>query len=711
MIDIHGTIRDAMNRHARTLCLLGLLVGAGVIAGLPRRALAGPWYHRAWRWRREVTLEKARRTGLDGEDVAVVTMPTAGKVRGDGSDLRVTTSDGRPVAHRVLTVGPGDRVRLAFATRPPVRHYHVYSGLREEVDADSIPQGPDTLAIRRGVLLESWAYRRGGANGLQQARGTIERSKELLGRSMRDRIFLGHNPFGPGNAVAARFTGWLNCPSAGEYTFALTSRNATFLLIDGKAVVANPGWHGPQRRPRHTGSLRLTEGIHEITVLHVNPTGPPQVVAAWRPPGGRRIVPIPPAAYAPFARAEPGPLDEYGKDVQADFLYDHGGEAFVTNRYYQRYAFRGLAGGSAGVARFEWDFGDGQRATGREVEHVYLTSGMHTVTCRIRTAGGVIERTNRLFVSRNWDRASERELEPVAAYGRIVSGYDFAKLSGAANAEAVLLLGGAELGEAMLSAGEALAGRESLRARQVGEAMIPYVEALVSADRSARAAGDLLSIAEASVHPDVSARAMVRAGRILLDELGRTTDALSVFRTCVKTYAARTTDAAIRDARIGIGDVWRAGGDADKARAAYREAGAELPRRMRTRALARGDFARHVEFYTRQGKVDDARDQLAAWARALPGDQLDGYWSWLKVGMEIKARRPADAVREADILLRVNPASNYAPRLLLAKAEACRMLSRPDAARQALRMLIEDYGESELVAEARERLSALSPDD
>ena len=81
-----------------------------------------------------------------------------------------------------------------------------------------------------------------------------------------------------------------------------------------------------------------------------------------------------------------------------------------------------------------------------------------------------------------------------------------------------------------------------------------------------------------------------------------------------------------------------------------------------------------------------------------------GYWSLLVVRLNLKLKYHADAAREAMTLVKVNPASNYAPRLLLLAAEAYRKTGKGAEARSALRRIIEKYPESPLVADARAAL-------
>ncbi|WP_318343973.1 PA14 domain-containing protein [Flagellimonas baculiformis] len=61
-----------------------------------------------------------------------------------------------------------------------------------------------------------------------------------------------------------RYIGYLQIDTPGSYTFYTTSDDGSKLYIDGTQVVNNDGAHGSQER---SGSITLTKGLHDITVL------------------------------------------------------------------------------------------------------------------------------------------------------------------------------------------------------------------------------------------------------------------------------------------------------------------------------------------------------------------------------------------------------------------------------------------------------------
>ena len=668
------------------------------------------WWNYRWHYRRSATVSEAKRSGLPGDDIAVLTMPSGGLIQPDGRDIRITTASGRIVKHRVLMVGPGDVVRIAFALQPPVKKYFVYFG---NAQADKPKQ---ILKIQRGVLMETWAYPGGGIANFRQVLGVFRRANVFLGRDFRRDIFIGHNPFGPQNRICSIFTGALLCPRDGDYLFSTTSRDASFLLVDGKVVVRNGGHHRAWPRAVKIGRIHLKKGLHELKVYHVSTRGDPIIVAAWRPPGVRRIWKIPPAAFAPIIRATPGFIEQYGKALTADFIYHHAGETFLANRYLQRYEFVGaLSGRFAGKCRYEWDFGDGQKlsittsaAKPVKCEHVYLSDGAKKVRLVVKVGAREFSRTNVIHVARPWDRITENRMEPLGLYARVVAEYDFTSASAMDIANAIVLFKRTGLFDAIVRAGDALISKKDVPVQTFQEAMDIYTDVLVEKMNNSRKAIEaLLQAAKMSSSPAISARLMSKAGRYALQS-GNDTLAMKIFSQAIHRYSALTTNEVIRDAKIGIGDVWRYRGNYKKALQAYKQAGPSQSCKglsPEKRAVRRGDLIRHAEDYIRRRLYDDAIRMIDQWENEFPTDKLEGYSTLMRVKLAMRRKQYKDAITQAEQLIKVNPRSNYAPDLLLLEAQAYKAIGKDEQFHKTLNRLIKDYPESPLSTEAKKMLS------
>jgi len=672
---------------------LGAVVAAALAAAPACAATA--WWNYDWKCRRGVAIAKAAPTGLPGDDVAVVSMSTGGRTRSDARDVRVVTARRREVPSQVLMIGPGDQVRVAFALRPGTKDYYVYFG------NPAPPRAPGQLAITRGVLLSTWKHPGGNARTLSQAKGILAKAKTFIGRDFRDRIFMGHNPFGPEQALASTFVGYVNCPKAGAYTFSTSSQNASFLTVDDTLVVANGGSHGPQRDIRKRGQVTLKAGLHKLTFYHVSPWGSPIAVVAWQPPGEKRIRVISPKAFAPVVFATAGAMEELGKAC-VDFTPVHAGEAFMINRYYQRYTFEAVqTGATVGkqVTSWRWDFGDGETGSGKTSEHVYFQDGMVTVTLTGKTRTGTLTCRNAIYITRPWRTVTRNRLDSTRAYANIAAGYAFNKLSSAAMVDAACLFQRTGHTNGLMKVGAAFVSRRSAE-KKTASVLVPiYAKALVSAGQADKALKALVAGAKLESDAAGSAQLLVLAGRVCVEHLNDARGGMTLFKQVVARYGKQTS-VWVRRARIGVGDAYRLVGDAAKAAEAYRAAGTAPPRKAGGQVLSRGNFARQIEDYVRRGDLEEAKDVLEQWQDAFPGNKLDGYWSLLRVKTLVRGKAYLPAAREAEVLARVSPTSHHVPELLMLAVEAYRQAGRRAQADATLKRIITDYAESGMAAKA-----------
>jgi TolA-binding protein len=90
-------------------------------------------------------------------------------------------------------------------------------------------------------------------------------------------------------------------------------------------------------------------------------------------------------------------------------------------------------------------------------------------------------------------------------------------------------------------------------------------------------------------------------------------------------------------------------------------------------------------------------------------EKLRGYSTLLRVRLESERRNWAEAVKQAEALLRVNPSTAHAGALLFVEARAQKALGRMDLAAECLKLIVEKYPECEEAAEARKALEKLPP--
>ena len=81
---------------------------------------------------------------------------------------------------------------------------------------------------------------------------------------------------------AINFTGYINVPSDGQYTFYLSSDDGSLLYIDGIQLVGNNGLHALIQQ---SNSIGLKAGLHAISVGYFNATGAEGLQVSYSGPG------------------------------------------------------------------------------------------------------------------------------------------------------------------------------------------------------------------------------------------------------------------------------------------------------------------------------------------------------------------------------------------------------------------------------------------
>jgi len=682
---------------------LGLVLA--VLAGLCAGELtAGGWWNAKWPNRVRVKLDtraaaRVRRAKLPGDDIAVVQFRTAGLADKSGRDIRVVSASGKVLPSRILQTGPGDLLRLAFAASGGSKYYIYFN------NANAPASQAKPLEIRRGVLLEVWPYAGGQARNITQARKTLARASQAkpIGRGFRDRIFLGHNPFGPQSKIVQRYTAYFLAPKAGEYRFVISSNNASFLLINDRLIISDGGWHGPRRYPNHTGTISLNKGPAKLTLIHINPWGWAMAMVAWQRGDRPLIAPIPPGAYTEIIPAQAGPIERYSSAGGVDFTVGPGGEAFVENRYFQRRVFRVQTTGRrlGKKTRWAWDFGDGQQVVspGESVEHIYLRPGTYGVTVKLQKsrktkAKPSLARTHRVHVDRDWNKITRNKLDSLKDYAKIVAGYNFAALDAQANLNAALLLRRAGDFDALSNACKAFVTRAKASDKQIQRLLAIYVQALLADGRASQAVAALKKAATMSTDPDTQATMLLRAGRLQLDQLDKPDAAMKTFDAILAKLTGHAKASLLRQGRIGIGDAWLARSQADKARLAYAQAGPGDGRAKKYPGIVRGDFARQAEDYLRRRNYPAAAEAVEKWERTLPADKLTGYSTLLRCEVLLARKKYADAARQAERLVNANPQSNYAASLLKLAIRAYTKINKPRQANRCQERIIKNYPEN-----------------
>ncbi len=637
---------------------------------------------------------------------AVVTTEffTHGELDEKGESLAVYDARHEPVSWRLLQVGPGDYCRIAFQTVPRQHLYKIYYGDK------AATRKPPAWTSSAGLLLETRRWTSCDLNSLDSVRSTFQAASPY-GSAFVPSVFHRYNPFQPApEPFLSEYRGTLHINNAGLYRFFTSSQDASFLLIDGKPVVAAPGWHGPVGDARIKGEVNLSAGSHAFQYLHAAAGADACMVAAWQPPGSSKPETIPPRAFEAEAVVR---LPAVAVKHPREYVMETEGEVPLAegNPPLIRVQFRFVAPqATTSRRRLHWDFGDGQTSTQPDPVHIYLHPGLYTVTMKVvgEAEGSAV--VNRVPVQRALVLSGESgPADTLDSYLTVLAKYDPANLDPTGLLQLVRALEESGSAARAAKAGQAgLHGRQSMDsesglelARMVGGLLRDRLDdpegALAFWQRAATVLGPGPWKAECEVE----------AADIALDDLLKPETA----RRLLDSATARMDPGV--EARVASrwnrvwGDWYARKGDRSSAHAAYARAFAVLgtTRSAVEQQAWRGALSRSTEEFLRDRSFDRARSELRRWQDEYPIDKVEGYLTFLQASYWAARDEFPRAIALAGDLLAINPDSPYADRLVFLSGQCDEKLGRTARARACYQSLLNDYPGSPLVGQARQKLA------
>jgi len=656
------------------------------------------WWDKNYTARRPVVVYTP---GLDlpGDDSAIITFYTGGRLKADGSDIRVT-GGGKEYPFKLYGVGPGDTVTIGFKVTSDVRNYYVYFGNKDASPSDH------HWEPQRGLILETRGLPDGaGAKNLDAMASSWVKGKPFYGADAVDRVWHGQNMFGPSDAFMSHYVGWLVCPSEGRYSFATTSDDASFLLTDGKQVVAWPGIHDCVADCRHNATVTLSRGIHRFEYLHLNVGGTTCAVAAWKRPGGAGYEVIPENAFAPLSKAQVGPMELVGERTPCGFDAEIVGEALITktqDAYAVKMAF--LSSDPAATRNVvEWDFGDGITGQGPAATHVYLNEGLYGVTMTIGSGPAARVVTNRIQVHQHWGWQTRKDIADIDAYVGEISRYDVEKLDGPSCVRLIAIAEDRGSRDFVKRVALSVVNRaDKMKSEDMKSVLDEMRRTFMTSGMAAD--DDVLSACSASFKTatGVSKALLAIAMSDMLLERGQPKDAAAFTKAALSD---RVEKESTRRLFIAYGDAMRYAGDGDAARAAFAAADEiSLGRSSLQNMAVTSGLAFKAEDYLRNDEYSDAEDVLDQWDWEKPVEKLAGYSSYLRAQVYHAQRRDKRATAEIEALAAASPESPYAPKALLLEAKIHVAARNRAAAKAALDRIVKDYETSPEASDAKSML-------
>jgi tetratricopeptide (TPR) repeat protein len=687
-------IMGAMRLLARALLLL---LPLSLSAGEP-----DAWWNQGWWARRPIDI-RFTGAGVQGAETGCVELRGMGQLSANGQDLRIV-ADGQPVPLKIVFLGQEDRCVVAFRMPREAKRYFVYFG-NAKAPKLTVPWEPE-----RGLWLETRRYNGGDCQNWDQMKQLVARSGPPHGAGPVRQVFHGWDPFSSTDKYVSLYKGFLNCTEAGEYIFCTSSDDASFVFVDDKLVVQEPGWHGAEGQAKRTAKVQLVGGVHKFEYVHVNGGGSGIAAAYWQPPSAKRIDPIPPNAFTPVALGRPGLLELMAGtpvDVEGALL----GEAYVEERPLLRYRFRLLE--PAGPGEPVWEFGDGQTAAGREVEHLFFHEGLFNVVCKVQVKGKEAKAASLFAVHIDYERQAEFQKGDPRKFLELAKTYDWDKMptpSLEAAASFYFLL---EDKDGQLATAGALSARPQVSDALYFEQVMRLQALLRDYKKEPNEALKLLAAAENRLKNDKNLRAKIlrEVGDVYYFYKNDLDRALLEYDKVVGRYFG-LEDNIVRVTKIRIGDIMRERGNYDKAAANYAEAErlrldkwspTQIPMRQGALVLATEDFLR-------RGDAVEARKWVEIWEWEFPLERLRGQSTVLRARIALLEKNKFEAQKQLEALVRVNPESQYIGEALYMLAELALGAKENGKAKGLLKEIVDKHPESEMVPKAEELLQKMEKD-
>lgn len=690
---------------------------------------ADPWHLAGWQAR--AVVEIAAPSTEPGADTAGVKVLCQGRGKADGSDYRVLDGAGKAVPFQLMYHDAERYSLISFRAADTKQRYFVYFGnpaagrAAEQVVAEAAPgSGPPKGAWvpRHGFVLQT-IQRPEGDNPRTAAdmAKLIAASKANFGARYQRRVADGYNPFGPSDHYISIYRGWVRVPKAGRYQFCTASNEASFSFLDGKELVHWPGRHTADRGARGevNAAVDLTAGLHYLEYYHEEVTLDQMAFLGWRPsadagpfsaipesfytaPHGGAVLRYENPAGVPLASFEPVVTDSVWPAER------HEGQ-------WTRCRFRAGKGPALPEGTtYEWDFGDGQKAGGAEVEHVYLTLGTFPVTLTTRGPAGSGKAAWPLLVFEIEHVTDQFKEGRPKDYAGVARAYDRNRLDAASLRELAYLFAEGEEAAEAVEAGKLFAqrfpGAKGPQPARLRRLMADCALRLGKGSVDEAIANYQASLA-ADAPPAEKIDTLTKLIRIIGIERGQPDRAGPLLAQVEEAFKASRGDeearAAYRRAVIAAGDVALWQGKLDGARGLYSRAEglSKYPIPANVRAARVGAYPNALREYIAGGNYGAALDLVDRWEETFPTEKVKGHTFYWRGKVLALRGQPQDAERFLDRAVRLTVGAGFESEARWLLAETLDQLDRKDEARKEWTKLADSGLNDAFTRRARDRLS------
>lgn len=591
----------------------------------------------------------------DPAKTALARIPTGGWLKPDASDVVVQNAAGQVFPVAVLSHQPSGDTIVQFKRTGPDRWYWIYAGGNKPPPGkpEPMPEGL-TMEVREwaGDDLASWAAVRTG----------LQKSENVIGNGIVQEVIQTCNPARPDQPrkFAASYRGYLNIKKPGIYRFFANGDDATFLFIDGFKVQDKPGVNN-----RVVGSVplrsvgtdvNLTAGVHPFEVHHVVGTNPQSLgvmLLMWVKPGDKAWSPVRYTEMVQGMYGHVASLESAAGEASAllfgleDSLISGGLQVYLT-----RFEAVGVV---KNPEKLEWDFGDGSKATGRSVAHVYFKAGTYNVTLKPSDGSPPFKRAVHV-----WPAPGQSSPLSLGEAVKVLtaSGWnkqDFQRVSSIF--EFLLACEQPNRWPLLEAVSRHLLAQTELEPKTRALAYSSLMESLAEQGKAQEAFKQLdPALKFFKKLPTLQVGIKLTAGEIHGRFLKDLKQAARIYQGIIDDHR-RVEHPDVRVAAIRLGDLQAEAGNLTRAAEAYRLAntlgGDKFQATAGTDAVARGALLRIAEQKLRKGDIRQSRVLLDKIELEYPEQKLEGLYRYLRAESDRFSGRYEEAIRNYEVLLQL----------------------------------------------------------
>ncbi len=589
----------------------------------------------------------------------------------EGRDFYAFAADGTPLALHVIGSGLRNRTLTLVGVPDRPSDIYLYFG-----SGGIAPQ--DRIGFRPSVLIRALAFERGEANRWSQAEALLSEA-EVLGGYIGEKISLGHNPVDSRDRFAVDFQGWLAVETSGDYTFALVSENAGFLLVNDRLLIERDSRSvaGSARRGEFNHTVRLARGLHSVRCVVFTSGGPFVAMVGRLREQGRALELVPPEAFLRTGSGQLRRLDWRSSRPHPFFDYTIISYIGYEGEFYHLVELKTLTGAAA-----DWVFDNGTPLRGATVRLV--VPGLQSRYLRVRQGSRVLDGKID-FPSPPPPRNSIEDAERFALFVDLMTDLPLARLDTRTLWAYHRFIRYRESHPALAATGELLAERPDLTAEERGRVLLDLAR-VASPNQAEQAYAEFFKRS-----PDSERAwhvALMEFYEFLLFRMNSPTRAQAFWQRLQE----REPLSARRFELMRL-DLALAREDSAGAASLYRQmtGTAAALREQRQAQVQGGNLQRSFHQHLQAGLLESAWEVLRQWDEVSPEHRHAGDFQLARGQLFLAYGWREAALRNFEQALRLNPQMARAPEIKLAMWRVLHDLERDDEAGRLRRELRDEY--------------------